>query len=117
MIYYCNTNKKLLKLCSSEKFWASKLNQLPMPTIDMTLSMWLYHSIIKIDQWLNSKDEHITLYYNEIGDEVMSLILKYEMDKRSFVTIRDKNDKVFYLKIRRRGEKYYVSVFLQRWWL
>ena len=85
-----------------------------MPTINMTLSMWfkLYHSIIKIDKWLNSKDEYITLYYNEIGDDiVMSLILEYEMYKRSFVPIGDKNDKVLYLKIRRRGEEYYVSVF------
>lgn len=114
LIYYCHTNKKLLKLCSSEDFWASKLEQyeLPIPTIDMSLSMWfkLYHSIIKIDKWLNSKEEYITLYYNEIGDDiVMSLILEYEMYSRN-VPINN-NDKLSYIHIRRMGKEYSVSVF------
>ncbi len=114
LIYYCNTNKKLLKLCSSEDFWAYKLNQyqLPMPTINMTLSMWfkLYNRIIKIDKWLNSKDVDITLHYNEIDDDiVMSLILQYEMYSRN-LPINNKY-KLSYMNIRRRGKEYYVNLY------
>jgi hypothetical protein len=118
LIYYCNTNKKLLKLCSSEDFWAYKLEQyqLPMPSINMSLSMWfkLYSKIIKIDKWLNSKNKNITLYYNEIGDDiVISLILLYEMYSRSNIPIGDKNDKLSYIHIRRSDKEFLVSVYLK----